>query len=314
MGIGPGVLALYVMMRREGLFDDVKRVIEIGAQVLVCHDHHESVLNIFEAFGVSQPKHSELMRLAQGAPARDLFGLLGIEYSCVDASGEYGALALDLNFDECPSEHRGQYNLVTNHGTTEHLLNQFNAFKVIHDLAAPGALIMHALPFTSYVDHGYFNYQPNLFLDLARANGYSLLGIWLNIDPKFTHFIPWERGLEKHIRLGTSDSLLLVLFRKTANADFSAPFQAVYEHLVPEATLKRYRYIVDGQQVSGRRGLFLSLEETIKRYYAIQQNDKPDADQFVRQLPGRILLRELQRRVFRRLVQRLLSLIGVRPS
>lgn len=305
MGIGPGVLSLYATMRRDGLFNAVKQVVDIGAQVLVCHDQAQSVLDIFDAFGISPPEPAELMRLSRGASARELFARLGIEYSCVDASGEYGALSLDLNFDACPAEHRGRYQLVSNHGTTEHLLNQFNAFRFIHDLAALGGLIMHALPFTSYVDHGYFNYQPNLFRDLARANGYELLGMWINIDPKFTHFIPWEHGLEKHIRLEMSDSLLLVLLRKTVDADFAPPFQAVYEHLVPEAVLKRYRYVVDGQLVSGRRGLLLSLEDTVNKYNTLRE-----PQQFVRQLSGRTLLREVQRRLF----QRLLSLLRIRRS
>jgi hypothetical protein len=258
MGIGPGVLSLYAMMRRDGLLSSDIRIVDLGAQVLVCHGNQHAVQNLFDAFGLPPPQQSELKKLAEGAPARALFERLGMEYSCIDASGEHGALRWDLNFDECTPEHKGRYQLVTNHGTTEHLLNQFNSFKMVHDLAAKDGMIMHALPFLSYLDHGYFNYQPNLFIDLARSNGYDLLGMWLNIDSKLSHFIPWERGLEKHLQIGTSDSLLLVLYRKTVNEEFSAPFQAVYEHRVPEAVLQRYRYVVDGQSISGRRGLFLS--------------------------------------------------------
>jgi hypothetical protein len=302
MGVGPGVLSLYTMMRRDGLLCAGARIIELGAQVLVCQGNQQAVLNLFEAFGVPPPGLPELKKLAEGSSARALFEWLGMEYWCVDASGEHGALKWDLNFDECAPEHRGLYQFVTNHGTTEHLLNQLNAFKMIHDLAARGGLIMHALPFLSYLDHGYFNYQPNLFIDLARANGYELLGMWINIDPKFSHFIPWERGLEKHIQSGVSDSLLLVLFRKSIDEEFSVPFQAVYEHLVPESVLQRYRYVVDGQAVSGRRGLFLSIEDTLLRYYALKENeDTHHSEQFLGKISGRSLLFEVLRRVFRRL-------------
>jgi len=303
MGIGPGVLSLYAMMRRDGFLRSDMKIVELGSQVLVCHGNQQAVLNIFDAFGVPRPESWEVKTLAEGSPARTLFERLGMEYSCIDATGEHGALKWDLNFDGCMEEYRGQYQLVTNHGTTEHVLNQFNSFKMVHDLAAKGGLMMHALPFLSYVDHGYFNYQPNLFLDLARANGYELLGMWLNIDKNLTHLIPWERNLEKHLQIEKSDSLLLVLFRKNLDEEFSAPFQAVYEHLVPESVLERYRYVVDGQSISGRRGLILSIEETLLRHYAVKANTgivHPDR-LFLETITARSLFLELSRRVLRRL-------------
>lgn len=302
MGIGPGVLSLYAMMRRDGLLHAGMRIVELGSQVLVCHGHQQAILNLFEAFGLAPPEGRELKELAEGSSARALYERLGMEYSCIDASGEHGGLKWDLNFDECEPEHRGLYQLVTNHGTTEHILNQFNAFKMAHDLAAKGGLIMHALPFLSYVDHGYFNYQPNLFIDLARSNGYEVLGMWLNIDSKLSHFIPWEHGLEKYLQVGQSDSVLLVLFRKIIDENFSIPFQTVYASLVPESVLQRYRYVADGQMMAGRRGLFLSIEETLLRYYELKDTSVGgDPDRFfLRKVSGWSLLTELLRRIFRR--------------
>jgi hypothetical protein len=306
MGVGPGVLSLYTSMRKDNLLRSDMRIVELGSQVLVCHGNQQAVLNLFDAFGLPRLEPQELKRLAEGAPARAMFERFGMKYTCIDASGEHGALKWDLNFDQCTPEHRGAYEFVTNHGTTEHLLNQFNAFKMVHELAAEGGLIMHALPFLSYVDHGYFTYQPNLFIDLARANGYALLGMWLNIDKDLTHFIPWDRGLEKHLRTDNSDSLLLVLYRKTADREFAVPFQAVYEHVVPESVLERYSYVVDGQSIAGRRGLFLSMEEMLSRYYVLKDstgNTSPD-HYVLRKIPGRTLLFELCKRTFSRLSRR----------
>ena len=229
------------------------------------------MLNVLQAFG-QQPGADEVKKLAEGSPAAPLYERLGMSFACVDASGEYGGMKWDLNFDACPPEHQRRYDFVTNHGTTEHLLNQYNAFRIVHDLTVKGGLMMHALPFLSYVDHGYFCYQPNLFVDLARANGYELLGMWINIDPKMNHLIPWQHGLEKHLRSDTSDSLLLVLFRKTGENDFAMPFQTVYGGLVPAEVLQRYRYVVDGETVSGKRGLYLSMEDTLLRYYELKSS------------------------------------------
>jgi hypothetical protein len=46
--------------------------------------------------------------------------------------------------------------LTTNHDTSEHILDQRNTFKVIHDFTAPGGLMLHALPFTVHLEHGFF--------------------------------------------------------------------------------------------------------------------------------------------------------------
>jgi hypothetical protein len=37
---------------------------------------------------------------------------------------------------------------------TEHVLDQRNAFKMIHDFTRAGGLMLHALPFTVHLEHG----------------------------------------------------------------------------------------------------------------------------------------------------------------
>jgi hypothetical protein len=62
-----------------------------------------------------------------------------------------------------------------NFGTTEHVANQLNAFKLIHDLAAKGCIMVHTLPSHGQFNHGLVNYNPKFFWMLARSNGYRLL-------------------------------------------------------------------------------------------------------------------------------------------
>ena len=52
-----------------------------------------------------------------------------------------GTLVLDLNFDEAPKDHWNKYGLVTNHGTSEHIMNQYNVFKMMHDFTRPGGVM-----------------------------------------------------------------------------------------------------------------------------------------------------------------------------
>jgi hypothetical protein len=68
---------------------------------------------------------------------------------------------LDLDFDGIPTEHKGKYSLVTNFGTTEHVANQLNAFKIIDELTALNGVMVHELPAQGWFNHG-LDWQPLL--------------------------------------------------------------------------------------------------------------------------------------------------------
>ena len=85
----------------------------------------------------------------------------------------------DLNVHSLSREKRATFDLVVNFGTTEHLMNQYNAFKVMHEAAKPGAYMFHQVPSTGYINHGYFCYNALMFKELAQANGYEIADLWL---------------------------------------------------------------------------------------------------------------------------------------
>ena len=39
--------------------------------------------------------------------------------------------------------------------------------------------MVHVLPFHNYINHGFYNFQPVLFHDLAEANQYNILRVSL---------------------------------------------------------------------------------------------------------------------------------------
>jgi hypothetical protein len=63
---------------------------------------------------------------------------------------------------------------VTNFGTTEHVANQLQSFKIAHDLATPGGLMLHVLPTSGGLNHGLVSYNPKFFWMLGRSNGYKI--------------------------------------------------------------------------------------------------------------------------------------------
>jgi hypothetical protein len=200
-----------------------------------------------------------------------------------------------------PEAEIGKYDFVTNHGTSEHLLNQYNCFKVMHDFCRPGGMMLHAVPFTVHLEHGFFNYQPNFFSALARYNSYETLGIWVGPDWQLASLVPWESGLLDYLTLNAKTTHLLVaLQRKLHDKPFCVPFQEIYEGMIPEEAFGRYRMVVDGETLDGKRVRYLtglSGQNTVHAPISI------DHALSVSRVPGRVLLRELRKRIIRRLLR-----------
>jgi len=245
-------------MKRLGAFDGITDVVELGSQGVWCPDRR-LLDGLFDAFGRPHLSNEEIAPYLNStgtgvAPSRHLHEALGMHYECLDIDAKFGALTIDLNFDSVPPEFRNKYGLTTNHGTTEHILNQYNCFKVMHDLTKPSGYMLHALPFTVHLEHGFFNYQPNLFSALARFNSYRTTGIWVGPDWSLQSLVPWEPRLLEFLTLNAKTThLLLVLQQKLYDTDFCVPIQGVYETMLPDSSTDRYRLVVDGEYYSGNR-------------------------------------------------------------
>ena len=192
MGLSLKDVELLIRLKEGGYLPDRAAVMEIGAQQI-----SNSVLRSLatvEQLGIlfgarsapplPPPLAAEVgadgyERQSPAAPsARDFWTWLGFSYGSVDIDGSPGAIPLDLNVASVPAALVGKHQLVTNFGTTEHVANQLNAFKIVHDLTAPGGVMMHTLPAQGAFNHGLVNYNPKFFWALAKANGYR----WLYFD------------------------------------------------------------------------------------------------------------------------------------
>jgi len=279
-------------MKLLGLFDGVTEVMELGAQQAWCYNE-ATIKNLYKAFDRPAPSSKLLRKFTNResggeASGRELYEGLGFRYASIDLNGDFGALKLDINFDDVPEEHRGRYGMVTNHGTTEHLLNQYNAFKMIHELTATDGLMLHAVPFTVHLEHGFFNYQPNFFEALARYNSYRTLGIWLGPDWQQSSFIPWHRDLLDYMVLSSNTThLLVVLQQKMYDTPFCVPWQEVYQGTAPDDAMDRYCFVVDGHLLDGSRYTHLTTP----------QSYIPPLEKY----SGRELLKALAQRIKRRL-------------
>jgi hypothetical protein len=192
MGIGRQDIELLIRLRQQEHIPLKGRVIELGAQQLshnlLSAPHLIRELGRkFQAEGEPPlPIPKDLPesdgieeRLDPNAPrARDLWCWLGFEYAAIDIDGGPNNICLDLNFDDVPTTEKNKYHVVTNYGTTEHVSNQLNAFKVCHELTAVEGIMIHHVPSQGNFSHGMFNYTPKFFWMLARSNEYK----WMYLD------------------------------------------------------------------------------------------------------------------------------------
>ncbi len=175
MGMGVYDLRGLIALHGAGVLGRATRVAEIGAQELNADaGTYATMVALGQAFGAGPCP----LLAGEHHRARAMWEWLGLESVAIDIDGSPGAIALDLNVDQAPTELAGRFGLVTNYGTTEHVANQVNAFKLIHDLTAPGGVMVHNLPAQGFVIHGLVSYSPKFFWALARSNAYG----WLHQD------------------------------------------------------------------------------------------------------------------------------------
>jgi Methyltransferase domain len=186
MGLASDTIEMMIRLHEGGVITRPTNVIEIGAQQLsnsflrarTRMEHLGSLFGVTAKLDLPAPQQAAIVdggieHMAENAPwARQFWEWLGFEYAAIDIDGSPNSIPLDLNFDDVPQGAKKKFGLVTNFGTTEHVANQLNAFKVIHELTASDGVMIHSLPAQGFVNHGLINYNPKWFWMLARSNEY----------------------------------------------------------------------------------------------------------------------------------------------
>jgi len=159
------------------------------------------------------------------------------EYKAIDFHGTKSSIKFDLNEEYKDLK---QYDLVTNIGSSEHIFNQLTVFKTIHNLTKSGGIIIHQLPGQGYYNHGFYNYQPTFFFDLAHANNYLMIGFWIfdnnknkivNIGNRKNYLNLFDR--DNHPTY--YDNIVIYKISETKNEKFKIPFQNIYSEEFSES-------------------------------------------------------------------------------
>lgn len=158
----------------------------------------------------------------------EFYKFLGFsQYESIDFDGK-GTISLDLNKPHGWLEIGSQFDLVTNNGTGEHIFNQQAVFETCHNLCKQNGHMLHVLPWINWRNHGFYNFHPSLFRDLAEANGYEIVSIFAgNRDGMVTHE-GIEFGEDKNPTPTDQNIMLVCCLKKLGNNEFQVPIQEKY--------------------------------------------------------------------------------------
>lgn len=310
MGIA---FAALEQMQEKGLLRAGCSVLDIGSSNLYSADTQQ-IIRFLDRYAPRLPGREEFARkLASGSGydpvsggtngsfVGELLERSGMSYQSIDIAAGYKTLILDLNRAALPDRLRAKFDLVLNFGTTEHILNQFNCFEVMHDAARVGGHIYHCLPAVGYVDHGYVTYTGRCFFDIAGYNEYEIVDFWFegpagsnNLYESLRSYRAYFPALDRALaeigktarataldRLGVPDVSVNIIYRKVKDKPFWGALEASTSvgH-IPGQVTNRYAgeaivttddsramlSVDDSQRPEIRRGLVRHISDALRRF------------------------------------------------
>ena len=245
-----GVRQIYLeYLDNAGVFKQGCSVFDIGVQNLFMMDKNY-VIKFLKKYGITIDKNIEKLAydielgggfdpVGQGFNTKAFLGVLlskaGMNYQSIDVFEHQYNIAADLNTYNVPKNCLEKFDLTLNFGTTEHIVNQYNCFKVIHDVTKVGGYIFHQVPAVGCIDHGYFVYCPQLFFDIANSNSYKIIETWYsgpypphNVydtlknkqDSMYKSILP-DNNVDALTATSIPDATINVLMRKVKSCDFT---------------------------------------------------------------------------------------------
>ena len=216
--------ALEMMAINSQVFTQAKEILDIGDQGLFDKDHGERLLGI----SLKGSKYEQVTQIYE-------------HYGCSRKVAELkpGFIRVDLNKSISGAvDLHSIADIVTNHGTSEHIFNQVSLFEAIHLMTRSNGYMFHSLNCQGWADgnglgHGFYLYQPKFIELLARANNYEIIDLKYNPSSPSPMIVDFDRSKYSQMVLPGSwkwpnnriihFSSLLVILRKTSEERFQIP-------------------------------------------------------------------------------------------
>lgn len=161
---------------------DIKNVLELGNQCI----NNRDITHIQEKWG------------------KEYFVNNGFNHTSIDWNGNNGALNMDLT-KPLPVTFHSMFDLVTNCGTSEHILLQYEVFENLHKSGKIGCVYINSLPLDTNQNkklygaptnpHGIYEYNTMFFIKLCELCNYEVINInpdqatWANTNQGYCNSV-----------------------------------------------------------------------------------------------------------------------------
>lgn len=206
----------------------------------------KEVINILNKCNIDTSKYTDKECNNQNA-ILDMLGFKTID-SVDYYPDENPTLQLDLN-KPIPSNLKSKYNFLYDGGTTEHCFNVTQVLENTVSFLKVGGVVIHCLPMSGFINHGFYQFSPTLFYDFYSQNGFSnfKMDIFLyenrkdyiySIDPN-TDMTAELVGIEADIPNDFCGKTMLVHFsaqKVEEKKEITYPIQSAYRNKFGDTT------------------------------------------------------------------------------
>ena len=244
------VAAVNVIECKNIISTNDPKAVDLGSQTSSINDIFvKNLLDNNKTIHRIQKKNLDNLSRFKSFTTEDYFKSVGFkEYKSIDINGAYNSLQFDLNKNISETySYNEKYDLVINNGTGEHVFNQYALFLNFHNLTKLNGIMLNILPFIDWINHGFYNFNPIFFADLAASNNYEIIKISLanrdgaelklnneNLSILFEQIKPNRNDskFKKMIDIAKTklgrNILLVVITRKLSDNEFKIPLQGKY--------------------------------------------------------------------------------------
>jgi len=122
----------------------------------------------------------------------EFFRSLGfLTVDSMDCSEYEGAsIICNLNND-IPEELYSRFDVIYDGGSTEHMFNIPKAFENYNKMLKVDGLVIHSLPSTGCLDHGFYMFSPTLFYDYYTQNQWDIVDFYM-LNVPCDSFSTWD--------------------------------------------------------------------------------------------------------------------------
>ena len=231
--MGVDVHSLALLAHASDLGARFERTLGIGRQAVFVADHELQRLRSLRGLGALPSPASAATPVYFEPLLQAWFGARTVD--SVDASAyEQASFVHDMNLPwPSPPPFQSGYDAVLDFGCLEHVFDFPTAWRNCVAACRVGGHVLHALPANNLCGHGFYQFSPELFFNLYRAErGFELCGIWLAMkaDPRHWWRVAEPRVVKHRVTLQNSHEVtMLVLAKKVGQVEMNAaPQQSDY--------------------------------------------------------------------------------------